>query len=199
MKDFIQSLTNKRVTPLELKVDQVGQPEEIAHVLAHTFRFGRHTFTPYSVAEHCVRGSWALPSAFAGAFLLHELSEVYLPDVPSPVKAALCLRSSLGQAGVTPEVVSWSELERSHTSTILAAWNLSSLEPLIYSPEVKAMDLAMLLTEKRDLLGPEPEPWGIEAPTLTDVQERELSARITPMAPMVAKQAWLNRFTQLFW
>lgn len=160
MTDWIQSLEGRKVTPLRLQREQVGSIKEIAIALSRRFRFGGATVRPYSVAEHCVRGARELPAAFAGAFLLHELSEVYLPDVQAPIKPALFVDL---QRGDHPEVdrVPWAELERRHTRVMLEALGLSSIEPLIYSPEVRRMDLALLATEKRDLMGPEPEPWGL--------------------------------------
>ncbi len=155
MKSWIQSLEGRAVEPLALRVDQVGSIEEIAHALAGEYRFTRQTVKRYSVAQHCVIGSYQIPLAFAGAFLLHELSEVYLPDIAGPMKHALSVEIP-GHGRIT-----WSELERLHTTTILEALKLSSIEPLIYSPEVKRMDMTMLATEKRDLCGEEPEPWGL--------------------------------------
>jgi hypothetical protein len=62
--------------------------------------------------------------------------------------------------------VPWSELERRHADVILEALGLSSIRKLIDCPEVRQMDLRMLMTEKRDLASPEPEPWGIDAQPL---------------------------------
>lgn len=184
--DWIQTRSNKALFPRDLKPEQVGPIEEIAHSLAHEFRFTRQTVIPYSVAEHCVRGSRLLPAAFAGAFLLHEFSEVYLPDVPAPLKPFVMVSLEDGQP-----LISWSELERRHTQVMLKALGLSSLESLIYSPEVRQMDLAMLATEKRDLVGPEPMPWGLDV-------EPSTPTRIIPWAPSVAADAFVARWHELF-
>lgn len=182
---WIQTLENRKLEPLEIKAEQVGSIKEIAHALAHKFRFSGHTEKPYSVAEHCVRGTNLLPPAFAGAFLLHELSEVYLPDIPAPVKPHLEVLVSGG-------TISWENLEREHTHVMLQALGLASLEPLIYSPEVKRMDLAMLAAEKRDLVGPEPEPWGLT------VEPDPRCARIFPVSPDEAMTLFLRTFINLF-
>ena len=157
-KDWIQSLAGKKLTLRELAVESIGPIEEIAHALAGEFRFTRQTRQRYTVAEHCVRGSWLLPPAFAGAFLLHELSEVYLPDIAGPLKPDLLVSMPDGST------VSWTDLERQHTHTILTALSLDSIEPLIYSPEVKLIDLAMLAAEKEQLCAPEPESWHLTVP-----------------------------------
>lgn len=184
MAKWMQGFENRKITPLDLKVEQVGSITEIAHALACKARFTGHTREPYSVAEHCVRGADLLPLSYAGAFLLHELSEVYLPDIPSPIKPSLTVEVEDGK-------ISWSELEARHLATMLEALGLASLEPLIYSPEVRGMDLAMLLAEKRDLMGPEPEPWGIDA-------QPAATGRIVPMGWKAARDAFLNTYARLF-
>lgn len=181
--DWIQTLENRALFPRAITKDAVGSIAEIAHSLAYNFRFTRQTSRPYSVAEHCVRGAQLLPHAFAGAFLLHELSEVYLPDIPAPLKPWLRVDVAEGRD------ISWAELEREHTRVMLDALGLLSLEPLIYSPEVRAMDLAMLAAEKRDLVGVEPMPWGL------DVEPAK--GKISPWAPEVAERNFINSFNML--
>ncbi len=202
-RDWIQTLEGRVLTPRNLQREQVGSIEEIAHALAGKVRFTGQTAQRYSVAEHCVRGSRLLPAAFAGAFLLHELSEVYLPDIAAPLKPFVFVEVETGrEVNASPpgfpetlqrecEQVPWADLERQHTHVILAALRLSSLEPLIYSPEIRRMDVAMLLAEKRDLCGPEPEPWGVPGePALVDVR--------FPMLADDAEHQFLARFRELF-
>jgi uncharacterized protein len=186
--DWIQTNENRALYPRAITKESVGSIREIAHSLANCFRFNRQVEAPYSVAEHCVRGSRLLPPAFAGAFLLHELSEVYLPDIPAPLKpfVAVYLNDRCDEA---PET--WEHLEKQHTRVILSALGLSSLEPLIYSPEVRAMDLAMLAAEKRDLVGPEPMPWGLEV-------EPASTEQIVPWANYRARDEFVKRFVELF-
>ncbi len=184
MKTWIQTLTNKKLEPLALTVEMVGPIEEIAHALAGEFRYTRQTAKLYSVAEHCVRGSRLIDSDFALAFLLHELSEVYLPDVAGPLKPSLYAVTGPGTA------LPWADLEKQHTHVMLEALGLAHLEPLIYSPHVKGMDLAMLASEKAELCGPEPEDWGLTvdpAPTGT----------ISPWSPELAEMRFLARFKEL--
>lgn len=189
--DWIQTNENRALYPRAITIESVGSIREIAHSLAHCFRFNRQTALPYSVAEHCVRGSKLLPPAFAGAFLLHELSEVYLPDIPAPLKPFLMV--DVGD-GPNPPVTlkTWEGLEIEHTHVILDALGLRSLEPLICSPEVRAMDLAMLAAEKRDLVGPEPIPWGL------DGIEPASTEQIFPWASGFAAEQFLRRFNELF-
>lgn len=183
-KRWIQSLENRVVQPLDLQVESVGSVHEIAHALAGKYRFTCQTLRRYSVAEHCVRGSRLLPAAFAGAFLLHEISEVYLPDIAGPLKPFVFVDAQGERLG-------WKTLEERHTETILKALRLESILPLIYSPEVHRMDWAMLAAEKRDLCGPEPEDWKLPEPPAN-------TGTIYPMTPEQARDAFVARFQELF-
>lgn len=188
--DWIQTLQNRKLTQRELKPEQVGTIEEVAHALAGKFRFSCQTQQRYSVAEHCVRGARLLPKAFAGAFLLHELSEVYLPDISAPMKPFVFVEVPDQTEGAN-RLVEWSKLERQHTRAMLDALGLSSIESLIYSSEVRRMDLAMLAAEKRDLVGPEPEPWGLDVEPATD-------EKIIAWHPDYAEREFLELFGALF-
>ena len=146
-RPWLQSFTGK---PIDLPVPKPGQLtiQDVAHALSLKCRFGGHCNRMYSVAEHSIRGELLLPPAFQLPFLLHELSEVALPDIPAPLKPMVFVR--LDASG---EMQSWAELETQHTHAILEGLNLLSIEPLIYSAEVKKMDLSMLAWEKETFMG----------------------------------------------
>jgi hypothetical protein len=163
-KDWIQTLGSRQMKPQAITKEMVGSIEEIAHALSMKCRFTGQCSTFYSVARHCVNGAALLPPAFAGAFLLHELSEVYLPDIASPLKPLVFVASD------TAAPMAWTDLEREHTRVVLEALGLSSIEPLIYSPEVKRMDLAMLAAEKRDLFPTEAADWGLPEQPSTEAR-----------------------------
>ncbi len=168
MKAWTQSFSGKVVTPADLQADQVSLAD-IAHTLSQKVRFNGHLRElGFSVAQHCVMGAGQISGPFALAFLLHEVSEVYLPDIPSPLKALLRVNLAVGEGQVT-----WVDLENQHAKVIFEALDLTSVLPLISSKEVKKMDLQMLMTEKRDLMGPEPESWGIDVEPL-DIRINEV-------------------------
>ena len=64
--------------------------EDIAHALSRLPRFGGHLKRPYSVAQHCVLCSeMAKTKKDKKAALLHDGSEAYLLDMPTPIKARM--------------------------------------------------------------------------------------------------------------
>lgn len=63
--------------------------KEIAHALSNLCRYAGHTRYFYSVAEHSVYVSRLVPVRYALEGLLHDASEAYCVDVPSPMKRLL--------------------------------------------------------------------------------------------------------------
>ena len=62
---------------------------DIAQALSQICRYGGHTRSHYSVAEHSVLVSEKFKGEMAFAALLHDAAEAYLGDVISPLKALL--------------------------------------------------------------------------------------------------------------
>lgn len=63
--------------------------EDIAHALSHLCRFGGHTPKFYSVAQHSYLCARMAPVKDQLVTLLHDASEAYLMDLPSPIKSVL--------------------------------------------------------------------------------------------------------------
>jgi hypothetical protein len=121
------------------------QIEDIAHGLAMQARFCGQCRWHYSIAQHSVSVAaivFATDPGFALAALLHDASEAYHADWSSPLKALL--------RTTAPAAL---EVERGIERAIGKRFGVE-LTPT--HPMIKAADLVMLATEKRDLFGPPP-------------------------------------------
>lgn len=63
--------------------------EDIARGLSYKFRFGAHSASTLTVAEHSINASKIVPEEHALAALLHDASEAYIGDIPSPIKSLM--------------------------------------------------------------------------------------------------------------
>lgn len=181
-------------------------PGDIAHHLSQLNRFTGGTRVPYSVAEHCVRVSLAVEnhggstlnnnyevSQLALAGLLHDAAEAYVGDLSAPAKQALrALQTDHDYDAGAPG--SWrcryslyDDLEERIQYAV--AERFAATYP--WHGIVHHFDLVLLATEKRDLLGPAPQPWALPP----DIAP--LEARIEPWPATVAARRWLDRLSQL--
>lgn len=172
-------LINPRPEMIDLKVD-------VAEGLARIARFaGQITSGPYSVAQHCVMGADALlretgDTTLAAAFLLHDAHEAYIGDITSPAAAAIIRATGAAcYAGLDARMITlhpnraaaqavWAQknakagiaaLKYNLDAAIYRAAGLDWPLPAVASITIKAMDMRMLATERRHLLGPSPYPW----------------------------------------
>lgn len=192
----ILTYTGRVFYPLQPSAKDVAL-EDVAHALSNMCRFTGHTRDFYSVAEHSVRVSWLVGDlwdeavdanqrrADAGplvihkrrelelAALLHDASEAYLVDLPSPVKRV---------------VSGYKEAERAVSIEVARAFGV---EPeLLEHDLVKAADRIMLATEKRDLMARAPEgTW--------ETLPRARGNRIEPWIPTHARSMFRRRFDEL--
>jgi uncharacterized protein len=81
----IRTFTGKYFNVFEPNVDLIDI-EDIAHSLAMQCRFNGHTKRFYSVAQHSIWVAERVPYEDKMAALLHDGSEAYLCDIPSPIK-----------------------------------------------------------------------------------------------------------------
>ena len=88
---YIQTYTGRLVNPFDIKEGDISI-EDIAHSLSMQCRFNGNTNKFYSVAEHSINVSLILSSMPAKTQLLgllHDATEAYLSDIPTPVKKYL--------------------------------------------------------------------------------------------------------------
>ena len=86
MAPYIETYTGKKMYFLDPKPEMICI-EDIAHALANACRFGGHTITFYSVAQHSITVAELAENRLEG--LLHDASEAYLVDIPKPIKGHL--------------------------------------------------------------------------------------------------------------
>lgn len=175
--DFIETYTGKRFRPLDPVVADICI-EDIAHALSNQCRFSGHTKMHYSVAEHSVRVTWLLQvqghdirTQLWG--LLHDASEAYLVDLPSPLKHS-------------PEFLSYRIAEKELMFAVCERFDLPLEEPEV----VRYADAVLLATEARDLMPFRPEHWGA-------LKVKPLPERINPWTQGQAEMTFLKEFARL--
>jgi len=174
---FIETFTGRRFQPLDPDPLYICI-EDIAHALSQQCRFTGHTRVHYSVAEHSVRvaellASWGATQDEQLWGLLHDASEAYLVDIPSPLK---CM----------PEFAPYREAETCLMGAVCDRFGLVYVQP----PKVTLADAVMLATEARDLMPHRPEHW-------IGLKEAPLPGVIVPWTATQAEREFLHLFGKL--
>jgi len=86
--DCIRTFTGLYMNVFDPKPEMICI-EDIAHSLANQCRFGGHLPKFYSVAQHSIFCSKMAGVDYKLQALLHDASEAYLLDIPSPIKKKL--------------------------------------------------------------------------------------------------------------
>lgn len=174
---WLQTFTSRMFWPLDPRAVEVFI-EDIAHALACQNRFAGHTVIPYPVGDHSIRVAWEVfertgDPVLALCGLLHDGSEAYCVDVPTPLK---------------PYLTEYKLIEARVMEAIRERFDLP--HEFWHHPEVIRADRVLLLTEARDLLGPPPAPWGVPDPEL-----KPLSEVIVPLRWEAAEKVFLENFS----
>jgi hypothetical protein len=142
---WVQTFSGKKFDVLNPRVQDVDFTD-IGHALSMQARFNGHTKQFYSVAQHCVIMSLAVPKNLEVYALLHDAAEAYIGDMPQPMKRLF------------PE---FSDLE---DSILLVIFKAAGIRPPSQDEwrTVMGFDLRMLITERNQLMGIPPEPWAAD-------------------------------------
>lgn len=154
---------------------------DIATALSRICRFTGHTTKFYSVAQHSVLVSHAVPEQYALQGLMHDASEAYLGDVSSPLKQLL------------PD---YRDIEHRVEQAIRERYHL----PATLDESVKFADLRLLVTERRDLMPPPAPYYGVrDAEAWLWANDIEpLPERIVPLNPDDAAALFIKRFWEIY-
>lgn len=166
---YIHTFTGKKFYWETIETNQYDI-RDIAHALSLNCRWTGHVRKFYSVAQHSWLASHLVPREHSLAALLHDASEAYVHDTPSPLK--WFLREH--------DFTMFADLEKKVDIAIFKAFKLAYPR----DPCVKVVDLRLLATESRDLMPNseerthmiEPYDWNI-VPWSADVAEEEFLRR----------------------
>lgn len=146
MGDYIETFTGKRFRPLAPAIEDICI-EDIAHALSNQCRFSGHTWRHFSVAQHSINVcAYLRDQGFSETVqlwgLLHDASEAYLVDLPSPLKHQ-------------PEFLPYRQAEARLMKAICERFGLPDEEPAA----VKDADARMLAEEAFELMPFNPLHW----------------------------------------
>jgi hypothetical protein len=167
--DWIQTYSGKCFWPLDPRHEEV-ELRDIAHALSMKCRYAGHVKRFYSVAEHSVLVSMAVPAEFALDALLHDAAEAYSSDIPRPLKKSL---------------TEWDAIEARIFASIAVRFGLTRKTPAC----VKDIDFAITANERAALMTPCARDWALP-PAVPGVE-------IQALDPWHAEQAFLERYYEI--
>lgn len=170
MDAFISTFSGAELSVLDPQPEDI-HIDDIAQALSLQCRFGGHVPHFYSVAQHSVMVSNVVPEKHALWGLLHDASEAYIADILSPIKWQL------------PD---YQATERRFMAAVCERFAMAEEMP----PEVKAADLRLLATEKRDIKRDKGH-WQV----LDGV--KPLGAVIMPLSPEQSRRLFMMRYRGL--
>lgn len=168
--DFIQTFSGRQYWPLDPDPADIFIVD-IAHALSNQCRFTGHCEFFYSVAQHSVLGSYLVPEEHQLQFLMHDSPEAFITDIARPVKK---------------ELGNYLEIEELNWRAICSRY---AINPVMHE-SVKAMDNAMLLAERDQIMKVPPADWSVPG--------EPANTRIEYWSPERAKREFLDRFNELY-
>lgn len=168
---YIVTYTGKRFYPFDPRIEDIDI-NDIMHALSNLCRFGGHCTHFYSVAQHCVLVSLLCSPENALWALLHDSTEAYMIDLPTPLKQHESFKY-------------YRESEKRLMSIICDVFGLDHEEP----PEVKQVDKKLMATEARDLTFTEGRGW------IKDIEPYEF--HIKPWTQEQSRVRFMSRLHEL--
>jgi 5'-deoxynucleotidase YfbR-like HD superfamily hydrolase len=152
---------------------------DIAHAGSLLCRWTGHVKHHYSIAQHELLGSYLVPEENALEFLLHDAAESYVNDMSRPLK----------------HMTDCGKHYRPVEDNIQRLVRLKYGLPEIQSPVIHDVDNAMLLAEKKQLMGNA--KWSKELTEDCLVSGIAAQVEIIKMIPEVVEYSFLERFKKL--
>ncbi|MEW6511856.1 MAG: hypothetical protein AB1428_12970 [Bacteroidota bacterium] len=171
---WIQTYRGKRFDPLTPDTNLVSIID-IAHALSNIPRLGGHAKPFYSVAQHSILVAEIVPE-FGLQALLHDATEAYLLDIPSPIKHS-------------HEFLAYRRAEEKLHREIMWHFGLSALLP----DEVRAADRLALKLEANWHMSPMDPELAEELALLPGTMTAYGMFR-TPLGPREAETRFLTTF-----
>ena len=137
--DWMQTFSGGKFYPLSPRVSEVV-PADIAHALSLICRFGGHSQSFYSVAEHSILLSRSVSPENALWALLHDATEAYIGDMIRPLKYSM------------------SEYRAAELVLMRVICERFGLDP-DFPLEVQEADNRILLDERYQVMGPSRHKW----------------------------------------
>ena len=171
---YFRTYSGKHVHPLAPQPDEIDI-RDVARSLSRQCRFLGHLDCHYSVAQHSVLVSELVPAPDALWGLLHDASEAYLCDLPSPIKR-------------DPEMIVYRIAEYRLMTCIAHKFGMQHQMP----DSVTVADKIALATEFRDLTTVDDPHW-IRA----ECGVGPMAEKILPWPSALAEKRFLRRFWEL--
>lgn len=166
---WMTTFSGRKFYPLDPREEDMDIVD-VGHHLAMQCRYNGACHAFFSVAEHCVIGSYLVPKEHAYDFLMHDVAETWSGDLIRPLKHG----TLLGQH--------YDTIEDRIFRVARNKWNFN------FHPSVKQIDREMILIEQRQLFPnfPASVDWEIHP-----------KIRLECWAPMQAKEMFMKRFIEL--
>ena len=153
---WVPTYTGRGYRPWAAEPGEID-PLDLAHGLAHTFRYAGHSEPRITIAEHSLLAARIVDSLWSNrvlsnAALMHDASEAFLHDIQGPLRRRV-------QVQLDDETISWSESDRRVTANICQQFGITREQ--LNSPEVRAADILACAFEKRDCTNLGDGDWGL--------------------------------------